>query len=690
MSISSTFLAIGEPFAAGMFEQPFATYQTRFARAFRRLIDMSDAPDYTGGRLYPASAPLWHLKGAACAYHYSNTFSCKTAALNEKLNEYFKGVFADCKDVREKELAETEREAAFRAVYELDFLAQHNPIPPLFGIGGRGWTHAVMDYESALAKGLDGVRDIIDAHEAENPDFQSAEREVLDALVRFVGRCQAKLAESNAPAELQKAFAQVPLHGARSFYEAILAYNIFWYIEAADSAGTIDKILAPYLKPTDNPEPLFREFWLNFDRCDGWHVTLDCKSPLAIPAIKAQRGIRRPNSGILIDDDTPAAFWNAIFDNWAAGTPCPSLYSRKNYIAAVCPALSLPLSDTDKICHAGCTELMIQGRSHNGSIEAGLNTIEVLAAMNPEDFADFQSFKTHFVDTIDRKLDEICDSARRYREYIAKWRPNPLRTLFYRNCLETSRDFNDFGTTYNASIINIAGLTNVVNSLVALRRAFDGKLSLTVPQLMAALRENFPQPEVQTELKKLPKFGNGLTEADDIAKELSDNIFQRILSHSDDKLKMLPSVILFVTYTGLGSFVPATPDGRHAGEAIADSCGAMQGTDTNGPTALLLSTSTPDLSKAIGTPVFNVRLAKSLLADAESRSKVQALLMTYFNRGGMQLQVTVQDAETLRKALAEPEKYPELIVRIGGYSEYFQRLGHALQAEVVKRTEQQL
>ena len=64
--------------------------------------------------------------------------------------------------------------------------------------------------------------------------------------------------------------------------------------------------------------------------------------------------------------------------------------------------------------------------------------------------------------------------------------------------------------------------------------------------------------------------------------------------------------------------------------------------------------------------------------------------MTYFNRGGMQLQVTVQDSETLRKALAEPEKYPELIVRIGGYSEYFQRLGHALQAEVVKRTEQQL
>ena len=153
---------------------------------------------------------------------------------------------------------------------------------------------------------------------------------------------------------------------------------------------------------------------------------------------------------------------------------------------------------------------------------------------------------------------------------------------------------------------------------------------------------------------------------------------------------MLPSVILFVTYAGLGSLVPATPDGRHAGEAIADSCGAMQGTDTNGPTALLLSTAAPDLSKAVGTPVLNVRLAKSLLSDTESRSKIQALLMTYFNRGGMQLQVTVQDAETLRKALAEPEKYPELIVRIGGYSEYFQRLGHALQAEVVKRTEQQL
>ena len=307
--------------------------------------------------------------------------------------------------------------------------------------------------------------------------------------------------------------------------------------------------------------------------------------------------------------------------------------------------------------------------------------------MQNESFPSFDAFKNTLLETLDRKIDEVCECAMNYRRFISKWRPNPLRTLFYRDCLENSRDFNDFGARYNASVINIAGLTNLVNSLVAIRYAYEGKLSVDPAGLISQLEGNYPNQALQRELLSLPKFGNGNSEADDVAKELSERIFRRIRSHSTSELAMLPSVIMFTIYAWISAGIPATADGRSAGEAVADSFGAMQGTNTEGLTSLLRSASTPDQSEAIGTAILNIRLAKSLLADHESRQKLKALFLAYFKRGGLQLQATVADGELLRKALEQPEKYPELIVRIGGYSEYFQRLGHALQAEVVKRTE---
>ncbi len=688
MSISDVFVKVGEPFAAGLFEEPVATYQTRFSRAFKRIIDAQEAPDYTGGLLYPACKPLFNALGCSCGYHYSHTFYCHANELNRKIAEYFDDALSKCESQRKKQLLEAERIAVAHAVEELDFLANHNPILPRFNVGGRGWTHGVMDYESALSEGLEGINKKIDTHEKEAPAFHAAEREVLDALVGFVGRCRQKLSEADAPAELQKAFERVPLKGARSFYEAILSYNIFWYFDGADSAGQIDRILTPYLAKSDNPEPLFREFWQHFDICNGWHVILDCKSPLAVSAIKAQHGIRRPNSGIFIDDDVSKEVLDAIFDNWADGTPCPSLYARKNYLASACNALGLSATDNNKLCFGGCTELMVQGCSHVGSIEAGLNVLEVLTMMPLEPFPSYNAFKERLFDTLERKIDEVCECAINYRRFIAKWRPNPLRTLFYRDCLENSRDFNDFGARYNASVINIAGLTNLVNSLVAMRYAYEGKLSVDVSTLMKQLEGNYPEQILQKELLSLPKYGNGKAEADDVAKELSHHLFNRIRSHSTSELAMLPAVILFTTYAGLGAYVPATADGRSAGEALADSFGAMQGTDTEGPTALLRSASTPNQSEAIGTAILNIRLAKSLLASHESRQKVKSLIMAYFMRGGLQLQATVANAELLRQALDQPVKFPDLIVRIGGYSEYFQRLGRSLQVEVVKRMDQ--
>jgi formate C-acetyltransferase len=119
---------------------------------------------------------------------------------------------------------------------------------------------------------------------------------------------------------------------------------------------------------------------------------------------------------------------------------------------------------------------------------------------------------------------------------------------------------------------------------------------------------------------------------------------------------------------------------------VADSAGAHQGRDVHGPTALLRSAAALDHRHAAGTLVVNIRVSRKML-EPEGREKVKALVRSYFELGGMQLQINVVDQETLRDAMAHPERHGDLIIRVGGYSEYFVRLGEALQRSILLRTE---
>ena len=144
---------------------------------------------------------------------------------------------------------------------------------------------------------------------------------------------------------------------------------------------------------------------------------------------------------------------------------------------------------------------------------------------------------------------------------------------------------------------------------------------------------------------------------------------------------------MFVTYATLGAYIGATPDGRLSGTPIADSSGAMQGTDMKGPTSLLASSMRIAQKKGMGTLVMNLRLDHKIFESGEHRKRLKSLILTYFENGGLQLQVTVADKATLKKAMMAPQQYPNLMVRIGGYSEYYNRLSDVLKEELMKRTE---
>ena len=182
------------------------------------------------------------------------------------------------------------------------------------------------------------------------------------------------------------------------------------------------------------------------------------------------------------------------------------------------------------------------------------------------------------------------------------------------------------------------------------------------------------------------KFGNDQEQVDEIAREIAEFTFGLIREQRSRLDGMtFPGVIVFSTFGFLGKYIPATADGRAAGDPVVDSFGAVAGTDKQGPTALLKSVSKLPGNFAAGTPILNIRFQKKLVH--EQRPQLKALIRSFFQMGGMQLQVTVADQEMLKKAYDDPGSYPDLMIRIGGYSTYFNSLDRDLQTEVLKRHE---
>ena len=232
----------------------------------------------------------------------------------------------------------------------------------------------------------------------------------------------------------------------------------------------------------------------------------------------------------------------------------------------------------------------------------------------------------------------------------------------------------------------------MADSLVAIRELVFGD-RVNARDMIAALEADFDgvgdHEDVLRLIKSCPKFGNDDDRVDDIAVRVATEAFDEIRSHRTWRgdTTFEPACIMFVTYAFAGESVPATPDGRRAGEPVADSIGPMQGRDTHGPTAMLRSVAKLPLYDAIGTPIVNIRFARDLFNTREGRENLKSLVRAYFAMGGMQLQVSVIDQDVIRDAILHPERHADLIVRIGGYSEYFNNLSPELKRSVLERTE---
>ena len=155
-----------------------------------------------------------------------------------------------------------------------------------------------------------------------------------------------------------------------------------------------------------------------------------------------------------------------------------------------------------------------------------------------------------------------------------------------------------------------------------------------------------------------------------------------------DQSPFIPGTFCWIMHEQLGARCGATPDGRRRGMPFADGGGPAQGRDLSGPTRSILSTTSWDHHALIGGLAYNMKFSSSLFTSEAAVDSLHDLVITYLHRGGFETQINVVSRQRLEEAEQHPERHRDLVVRIGGYTDYFTRLSPEMRHEIMERTEQ--
>jgi formate C-acetyltransferase len=272
---------------------------------------------------------------------------------------------------------------------------------------------------------------------------------------------------------------------------------------------------------------------------------------------------------------------------------------------------------------------------------------------------------------------------------FANWLPVPFLSLLVEDCILNGKDYNNGGARYNTTYIQGVGLGSITDILTSVRYNIYDRKRYTWAELNKAIEADFSGfDQIRYDLiYNTPKYGND----DDYADQQAVTVFEIFYDAVNGKpssrggvhrINMLPTT----SHIYFGSVTGATADGRKAYTPLSEGISPSQGVDSQGPTSVIKSASKIDHLRTGGT-LLNQKFSPSFFEDEESYTCLTALIHSYFSLDGHHIQFNVVDTATLRDAQKHPELYRDLIVRVAGYSDYFNDLGEDLQNEIINRTE---
>jgi formate C-acetyltransferase len=614
----------------------------------------------------------------------------------------------------------------------------------------KGQGHIIIDYPRLLNNGLDSLLAELQSHAEQQPDnaFYAAALLLLQASQRHILR-YASLARQMAEqcsdetrrAELLR-IAEISSHNAhhkpQDFYQAC---QLFWYMNiilqyesnaSSLSLGRFDQYMLPFYQASLNQgqdpaflKELLESLWV---KCNdivllrstssaryfagfptGYTILLggltetgrSAVNVLSFLCLDAYQNIRlpQPNLGVRVNEFIDRPFLLKTAETIRLGTGIPQIFNDEVVVPAFLNR-GVSLEDARDYAVVGCVELSIPGRTYGLHDIAMFNLLKVmeLTLLDNEGNASL---------TYPQLLDHIREKIRHYVRLMAEgsnicdighrdWAPVPLLSSFIDDCLQHGKDITEGGARYNFSGVQGIGIANLSDSLFALKGLVFDQQRLSFDELLATLKANFATPEgekIRARLiNRFDKYGNDIDEVDLISADLLRFYCKEVEQYRNPRGgQFTPGSYTVSAHVPLGAVVGATPDGRYAGEQLADGgLSPMLGQDGQGPTAVLKSVSKLDNYLLSNGTLLNVKFTPSTLEGQQGLNKLADFLGAFTKLKLQHVQFNVVNAETLKEAQARPQDFAGLVVRVAGYSAFFVELSKEIQDDIIRRTAHQL
>ncbi|WP_253380482.1 formate C-acetyltransferase [unidentified bacterial endosymbiont] len=613
----------------------------------------------------------------------------------------------------------------------------------------KGQGHIIIDYPRLLNNGLGALVAEMREHCARDTQntFYTAALILLEASQRHILRyaalaeALAQIGEAPRRAELLT-MAKIARHNAehkpQTFWQAC---QLFWYMNvilqyesnaSSLSIGRFDQYMLPFYQASlrQGAEPAFLQELLEslWVKCNdvvllrstssaryfagfptGYTALLggltesgrSAVNELSFRCLEAYQSVQlpQPNLGVRVNELIDRPFLLKTAETIRLGTGIPQIFNDEVVVPAFLNR-GVSLEDARDYAVVGCVELSIPGKTYGLHDIAMFNLLKVMEIAlqenegNPE--LSYEGLLEHIRTKINHYIalmvegSNICDIGHR------DWAPVPLLSSFISDCLASGKDITDGGARYNFSGVQGIGIANLSDSLHALKGLVFEQQRLSFDALLALLKANFSAPEGEKVRARLihrfEKYGNDIDDVDNISAELLRHYCKEVEKYRNPRGgQFTPGSYTVSAHVPLGAVVGATPDGRFAGEQLADGgLSPMLGQDMLGPTAVLKSVSKLDNYLLSNGTLLNVKFTPATLEGDAGLQKLVDFLRAFTRLKLQHIQFNVVNAQTLREAQQRPQDFAGLVVRVAGYSAFFVELSKEIQDDIIRRTAHQL
>ena len=599
-------------------------------------------------------------------------------------------------------------------------------------------SHMTVDYDLLLKLGTSGIKKKIEKYESETEDekkllFYKSCKICLEAMEIYAKRYSEKalslseLAEGREKEELinlANILSKVPMNPAESFYEAIesvvfLTFTLSFNPTKCNSyhqyqLGRPDRYLYEYYKKdlSENKiTPEFAQVLINFmaininrrvprglssgymlggRREDGSVV----QNELTLMGMEAIRDVKLvyPSVGLCYTSDMDDIYLKTACEILSEGHSHPAIFGDDTITKGL-EYYGCKGKNKFEYIHSTCVEITPIAASNVWVASPYTNLPQLLLDVIYENkIENFEDLLNKYFQKLDKRIENNLkdqNEARKIRENKALY---PLLSCFVNDCLEKGLDIEKGGARFNWIMPSFVGAGNLADALNVIRELVFNKKKYSLEDIKTMLEANFVgfEKEHNEILNVVPKYGNDVDEVDSLVTLITEHIVAECEKHRTYfNSRLVPSVFCWEMHAYFGRDTMATPDGRLKGFPLGDGSGPCQGREKCGPTASILSATKWSHKEFIGGVAVNMKFSKKLLSE-DAIENIMTLIKVYIERGGFEMQINVVDKDTLIKAKETPELYKDLVVRIGGYSDYFVHLSKEMQAEVILRTEHEI